>query len=95
MAGWTRRYEWGWGELSAVRACVGAGASAGVVRDVCGALYAARAGAADRRVLRVLVARCTDERAPPGLAAPLPYTDNLQVPYIRYGVLVQMTLLKK
>ncbi|CAF4954820.1 unnamed protein product [Pieris macdunnoughi] len=81
--GWSQYYEWGWGEVSLVRACVSQ--STNTSRSLCEAVYAARVPTApDRRVLRALVASSLGDSSQantytlPGLNAPLPYADSLQ-----------------
>ncbi|XP_045525458.1 cytoplasmic dynein 2 heavy chain 1 [Pieris brassicae] len=81
--GWSRYYEWGWGEVSLVRACVSQ--STDTSRSLCEAVYSARVPTApDRRVLRALVASSLGDSSQantytlPGLNAPLPYADSLQ-----------------
>ncbi|CAH2091875.1 unnamed protein product [Euphydryas editha] len=73
--GWSRWYEWEWGDVSASGAAARAARGGGAARELCGALYAARVDRApDRAVLRALLARCLRDPAP----APFPASEQLQ-----------------
>ncbi|XP_034825556.2 cytoplasmic dynein 2 heavy chain 1 [Maniola hyperantus] len=79
--GWSRWYAWEWGDVSASRAAAQQAGGAGgghAARELCGALYAARAdGRRDRELLRALLRRCMLDAAS-ALPAPLPLSTSMQ-----------------